>query len=322
LFLDTECTDLRPATFPVCFERVFHLKKNMSEISGKKIIETIKQKGKSLEAEMSFFDHLEVLRWHLIRSAIAIAIFMGLAFTFYDFIFDTIVMGPKKPDFWTYRMMCLIGERFNLGPDFCVKEIPINIINTDMAGQFTLQLNSSLLIGLVLGFPYLLYEIWLFIKPALTDVERKSANGFVFYATLLFILGILFGYFMISPLSVNFLAHYSVSPEIDNQITVDSYLSSVATLTLGTGVVFELPIIIFILSKIGIMTPQFMRATRRYAVILILVIAAIVTPTPDILTMLTVSFPLFLLYELSIVIAGRVQKAKLKAEREFYNDSK
>jgi len=294
----------------------------MSEISGKKIIETIKQKGKSLEAEMSFFDHLEVLRWHLIRSAIAIAIFMGLAFTFYDFIFDTIVMGPKKPDFWTYRMMCLIGERFNLGPDFCVKEIPINIINTDMAGQFTLQLNSSLLIGLVLGFPYLLYEIWLFIKPALTDVERKSANGFVFYATLLFILGILFGYFMISPLSVNFLAHYSVSPEIDNQITVDSYLSSVATLTLGTGVVFELPIIIFILSKIGIMTPQFMRATRRYAVILILVIAAIVTPTPDILTMLTVSFPLFLLYELSIVIAGRVQKAKLKAEREFYNDSK
>ncbi|WP_134089899.1 twin-arginine translocase subunit TatC [Olivibacter sp. XZL3] len=292
----------------------------MSEISGKKIIDTIKQKGKTIEAEMSFFDHLEVLRWHLIRSAIAIAVFMGLSFAFYDFIFDTIIMGPKKPDFWTYRMMCSIGEKFNLGPDFCVTDIPINIINTDMAGQFTLQLNSSLLIGLVLGFPYVLYEIWLFIKPALTDIERKSANGFVFYATLLFILGILFGYFMIAPLSVNFLAHYTVSPEIDNQITVDSYLSSVATLTLGTGIVFELPIIIYILSKIGIMTPQFMKATRRYAIIVILVIAAIVTPTPDILTMLTVSFPLFLLYELSIVIAGRVEKTKLKAEKAFYNN--
>jgi len=292
----------------------------MSENSGKKLIETIKQKGKNLEAEMSFFDHLEVLRWHLIRSAIAIAIFMTLAFVFYDFIFDTVIMGPKKPDFWTYRMMCLIGDKFNLGPDFCVTEIPINIINTDMAGQFTLQLNSSLLIGLVLGFPYLLYEIWLFIKPALTEVERKSANGFVFYATLLFVLGILFGYYIIAPLSVNFLAHYTVSPEIDNQITIDSYLSSVATLTLGTGVVFELPIIIFILSKIGIMTPQFMRSTRRYATIIILVIAAIVTPTPDILTMLTVSFPLFLLYELSIVIAAKVHKAKLKAEEQFYNN--
>ncbi|TZF85591.1 twin-arginine translocase subunit TatC (plasmid) [Pedobacter sp. BS3] len=278
------------------------------------LIETIKQKGKNIEAEMSFFDHLEVLRWHLIRASVAIVVFTVLAFVYYDFIFDTIIMGPKSPSFWTYRMMCIIGDKFNLGPDFCIKEIPFNIINTDMAGQFTLQMNSSLIIGLVLGIPYLLYELWRFIKPGLTELEAKSASGFVFYASLLFMLGVLFGYYIISPLSINFLANYKVSQVIQNQITIDSYLSSVATLTLGTGVVFELPIIIYILSKIGIMTPAFMRSSRRYAIVIILIIAAVVTPTPDILTMMTVSFPLFILYEISILISARVDK---KRQREI-----
>lgn len=285
----------------------------------KGLIEAIKEKGKSYDAEMSFFDHLEVLRWHLIRASIAVVVFTGLSFAYYDFIFDTIIMGPKHPDFWTYKMMCIIGEKFNLGPDFCIKEIPFIIINTEMAGQFTLQINSSLLMGVVLGFPYLLYEIWRFIKPGLTDLERRSASGFVFYASLLFALGVAFGYFIIAPLSVNFLANYTVSADIKNQITISSYLSSVATLTIGTGIIFELPIVIFILSKMGIMTPKFMRSSRRYATVLILVIAAIVTPTPDILTMLTVSFPLFLLYELSIVVSARVEKKRQKAELDFYS---
>ena len=289
----------------------------MSETESNSLVKAIKERGSSLEAEMSFFDHLNVHRKHLIRSSIAIVIFTGVAFTYYDFIFGKIIMGPKSPDFWTYRMMCLIGEKFNLGADFCVKSIPFNIINTEMAGQFTLQLNSSLMIGIVLGFPYLLFEVWLFVKPALHERERKSASGFTFYATLLFIIGILFGYYMIAPLSINFLANYSVSSVIVNQITIDSYLSTVATLTLGSGIIFELPIIIFILSKLGIMTPKFMRSSRRYSTVLILIIAAIVTPTPDILTMLTVSFPLFLLYEVSISISARVEKNKRKAELEF-----
>ncbi|WP_353133837.1 twin-arginine translocase subunit TatC [Pseudopedobacter sp.] len=286
----------------------------------KGLVEAIKQKGKNLEAEMSFFDHLEILRWHLLRSAVAIIAFTILAFAFYDFIFDVIIMGPKKPDFWTYKAMCKIGEYFNLGPDFCIKEIPGKIINTELAGQFTLQLNSSLLTGIVLGFPYLLWEIWRFVKPALHENERASASGFVFYATVLFIIGVSFGYFLVAPLSVNFLSNYTVSTVIENTITVDSYLSTVATLTLGTGVVFELPIIIYILSKLGIMTPEFMREKRRYAIVLILVIAAIVTPTPDILTMLTVSFPLFMLYELSIGVSKKVQKKKQKEEQEFYSN--
>jgi sec-independent protein translocase protein TatC len=283
------------------------------------LIKAVKEKGKNLEAEMSFFDHLDVLRKHLIRSSLAILVFTVLAFVFYDFIFDKIIMGPKSPQFWTYRIMCSLSERFNLGPDFCIKEIPFNIINTEMAGQFTLQMNSSLMIGIVLGFPYLLFEIWRFVKPALHEKERKSASGFTFYATVLFLIGILFGYYVIAPLSVSFLAQYSVSDVINNQITIDSYLSTVATLTIGSGIIFELPIIIFILSKLGVMTPKFMRSSRRYATVVILIIAAVVTPTPDLLTMLTVSFPLFLLYEVSIYISARVERKKLKAEAEFYN---
>lgn len=289
----------------------------MSKLSGKKLIDTLKQKGKNLEAEMSFFDHLEVLRWHLVRSAIAVIVFMILAFTFYDFIFDQIIMGPKHPDFWTYRMMCKIGEMLNI-PGFCVTEVPGIIINTQMAGQFIMQINSSLIIAVVMGFPYLLYEVWLFVKPALTDIERKSATGFVFYATVLFILGILFGYYMVTPLAINFLANYSISDDISNTITIDNYLSFVATLTLGCGIVFELPIVVYILSKIGILTPEFMRSSRRYAVVVILLIAAIITPTPDIITMLTVSFPMFLLYELSIVVASRVHKRRMREEVDFY----
>lgn len=281
----------------------------MSKISGKKLIEAIKDKGKNLEAEMSFFDHLEVLRWHLIRSAIAVVVFMILAFSFYDFIFDDIIMGPKSPNFWTYRMMCKIADAFNM-PGFCVSDLPITIINTQMAGQFITQINSSLLIAVMAGFPYLLYEVWLFVKPALTDIERKSASGFVFYATLLFALGVLFGYYMVTPLAVNFLANYSISPDITNTITIGSYLSFVATLSLGCGIVFELPMVILILSKVGIMTPHFMRATRRYAIIIIFIVAAMITPTPDIITMLTVSMPMFLLYEISILISARVYKKK------------
>jgi len=283
-----------------------------------KLIEAIKNKGKNIESEMSFFDHLEVLRWHIIRAVIAVTIFAILSFTFYDFVFNEIIMGPKNLDFWTYRMMCKVGDALNLA-GFCVEKIPFNIINTELAGQFMLQINSCLLMAVALGFPYLLFEVWLFIKPALTDIERKSARGFVFYATILFIIGALFGYYIVVPLSVNFLANVSLSEEITNQITIDSYLSTIATLTLGCGIIFLLPILIFILSKIGIMTPEFMRASRRYAIVIILVIAAIITPTADVITLLTVSAPMFILYELSIMVSANVKRAKEQAEREFYN---
>ena len=292
----------------------------MSDNKAQDLIGAIKNKGKNLESEMSFFDHIDVLRKHLIRAVGVIALFICGAFYYTDFIFNSIIMGPKNPQFWTYRMMCKLVEKYpSIGQDFCITKIDAKIINTEMAGQFTLQLNSCVMVGIILGIPYLLFELWLFIKPALHDKEKKSASGFVFFASFLFFTGIMFGYFIICPLSVNFLTNFTVSPEIQNTFTIDSYLSSVMTLTLGSGVIFQLPVIIYILSKMGIMTPAFMRASRRYSTVIILIVAAVVTPTADPYTMLIVAMPLFLLYELSIYISANIEKKKNK---ELYGSTK
>ena len=258
----------------------------------------------------------EALRGHLIRASIAIVVFTAVVFYYYDWIFETIILGPSKSTFWTYRMLCKIGTALHRD-GFCVSNVKIHLINTELAGQFTLQINSALIIGITLGVPYLIWELWRFIKPALHDKERKAATGFVFYACFLFFLGVLFGYYVITPMSINFLSGYTVSSAIENLIDTDSYLSSVATLTLATGIVFQLPILVYILANLGIMTPKFMKETRRYAIVVILVIAAVVTPTPDMLTMTVVSIPLFVLYEVSIVVAGLVEKRKIKKELDF-----
>lgn len=262
---------------------------------------------------MSFFEHLEALRWHLIRAALAIVIFTALGFYFYDFIFNTIIMGPFDSSFWTYRMMCKLGNALHMD-GWCLNKINGILINTDLAGQFNLQINSCITMGIVLGVPYLLWELWKFIKPALHDNERKAASGFVFYASGLFVLGILFGYFIIAPMSVRFLSSYTISTVIQNQFRIDSYLSTVSTLTLGTGIVFELPILIYILASLSILSASLMRRTRRYAIVIILIIAAIITPTPDMITMSVVAVPLLLLYEVGIWVAAGVDRRRKKKE--------
>ncbi|MCO5949755.1 MULTISPECIES: twin-arginine translocase subunit TatC [Mucilaginibacter] len=288
---------------------------------GSKLIQAIKDKGNKLEGEMSFFEHLEALRWHLIRASLAVVAFAIAAYAYYDEIFKYVIMAPTRTDFWAYRMMCDMGELFQRlipawfsAKDFCVDSIHVTLINTEMAGQFTLKINSSLMIGLVLGIPYFFWELWRFIKPALHEKERKAASGFVMYASLLFLLGVMFGYFIITPLSIRFLAGFIVSPDIKNYFDVDSYLSSVSTLTLATGVVFQLPILVYIVASLGFLTPKLMRSSRRYAIVIILIIAAIVTPTPDALTMTVVAVPLFILFELSIVVAGIVEKRRMAKE--------
>jgi sec-independent protein translocase protein TatC len=284
-----------------------------------KILDAIRGKTQSLESEMSFFDHLEVLRWHLIRAALAIVVFACAAFVYFDFIWGTVIMGPKHGNFLTYRALCKLGELIG-SKGLCINsDLPGKIINTEMAGQFSMQINSSLIIGITFGFPYLLWEIWRFVKPALREREQKATSGFVFFCSTLFITGILFGYFIVAPLSLHFLTNYQISPDIQNTFTIDSYLTSVATLTLVSGIVFQLPIIVFILATIGILTPTFMREKRRYAIIIIMIIAMLVTPTPDVTTMLVISAPLFLLYELSIKVAARVVKRKQLKEQEFLN---
>jgi len=294
----------------------------MSDNKAQDLIDSIKKKGKSLEAEMSFFDHIDVLRKHLLRTLAVVTLFICGAFYFSDFIWGNVIMGPKKADFWTYRMMCKLVETFpSLIPkEFCITVIDAKLINTEMSGQFTLLMNSCITAGIILGIPYLLFEIWLFIKPALLDNERKSASGFVFFASALFFTGVLFGYYVIAPLSINFLLTFTVDPSINNTITIDSYLSLILTLALGSGIIFQLPVVIFVLSKLGIMTPKFMRKSRRYAAVLILVVAAVVTPTADPYTMLIVAFPLFLLYEASIMISANIEKKRIKAEVAFYKN--
>lgn len=279
-------------------------------MSDNKIVKAVKSKTKNLESEMSFFDHLETLRWHLIRSAIAILVFTGVAFCNYGFIYNQIILGPFKPDFWTYRMLCKMGTG-------CITHINGEIINTEVAGQFMLQLNSSILIGIIISVPYILWEIWRFIKPALLEKEKQAAQGFVFYASMLFIIGILFGYYIIAPESISFLAGYTVSDTIHNQFTVSSYLSMVATITLVIGLVFELPILIYILASIGILSGTFMRRTRRYSVIILLIIGAIISPSPDFFTTVISTIPLFVLYEVGIMVASRVEKRREKKHEEL-----
>lgn len=281
--------------------------------SDNKLIKAIQDKGKTIEAEMSFFEHLEALRWHLIRAAISVVVFTLVAFLNYDFIYDKVIMGPFRPNFWTYRMMCKLSD------GMCITKLNATIINTEVAGQFMLQINSSVLIGIILSIPYILWEIWRFIKPALLAKERKAASGFVFYASTLFIIGILFGYYIIAPESISFLANYSVSSTIQNQFTVSSYLSMVATITLILGIVFELPILIYILASIGILTGTFMRKTRRYSVVILLIIGAIISPSPDFLTTMISTVPLFALYEVGIIVASRVEKRRNKKHEELMN---
>ncbi|CAN5491795.1 twin-arginine translocase subunit TatC [soil metagenome] len=262
------------------------------------------------EGEMSFLEHLEALRWHIVRSVGVIFVAAIVLFCYKDFLFDDILLAPKNPNFPTYRALCWLSNYFNLGGDLCVTKIEFTLISTDLSSQFTTHMWAAIVGGLVLGFPFLVYELWKFIKPALKDKERKYAKGIVFYTSFLFLTGVLFGYYVITPMSVNFLGTYQVSADVKNTITLDSFIGTVTTLTLMTGLVFELPIVIYFLSKIGIMSPSFMRKYRRHAVVIILIVAAIITPTSDATTLMLVAIPLWILYEISIFVSAYVMKGK------------
>jgi len=263
------------------------------------------------EAEMSFLQHLEALRWHLVRSVIVVIGLAITAFFYRDFVFDSLLLAPKNADFWTYRMMCRLGQSIGMGDALCIGDTSFELINTQLSGQFTMHMWVSFIAGLVAGAPYVLFEIWSFVKPALRDKERKYTKGVVFYTTALFFTGVLFGYYIIAPLSINFLGTYQVSSQVKNMIQMDSFVSTVTTITLASGIVFELPIVIYFLTKIGLMTPAFMRQYRKHAVVVILIVAAVITPSPDITSQLLVALPLYVLYELSIFVSMFVYKKQI-----------
>lgn len=265
------------------------------------------------EREMTFLEHLEELRWHLIRSLIAVVTGAVVAFIFKDIIFDHIILAPNNPGFITNRLLCRLAEIVNT-PALCINQTPIELISIKMSGQFTTHINISLVSGLIIAFPYIFWEFWSFFRPALYEKERRHARGAVFFASLLFMIGILFGFFVIIPLSINFLGSYSVSDLVTNQININSYIGSVTSVALAAGITFELPIVAFFLARIGVVTPEFMRKYRKHAIVIILVLAAIITP-PDVFSQILVTLPLLVLYEVSIFIAARVIRKRAEADK-------
>ncbi|MCH7535411.1 MAG: twin-arginine translocase subunit TatC [Bacteroidetes bacterium] len=261
------------------------------------------------EKEMSFLQHLESLRWVIIRSVVAIVLVGIVAFLNVDFVFNTVLLGPKNSDFLTYRLLCALVAKFNLSDALCITEIPFRLISTNISGQFITHMMVSFQTGLIVAFPYILFEIWNFIKPALHDNEKKYSSGFILIGSLLFFIGVMFGYYVIAPLSVNFLGNYHVSEEIENTFTIGSYISTVSTITLAAGIIFELPIIVYFLTKIGIVTPVTMRKYRRHSIVAVLILSAIITP-PDVVSQILVALPLVVLYEISIRISKIVIKNK------------
>lgn len=260
--------------------------------------------------EMSFLDHLEELRWLLIKSVLAILIGGTIAFVFSDFIFSELLFGPKNANFVTYRFFCEVTQYFNLeDQSICNANLDLKIQNTNMGGQVSFMIWTCITAGFIIGFPYMLWEVWKFISPALYQNEKKYARAFVLVSSLLFFIGVLFGYFIIVPLSVYFFATFSASTEIINEINLESYTSLLKTSVIACGIIFELPIIIYFLSKFGLVTPQFLRKYRKYALVIVLIVAAIITP-PDVVSQVIVSIPIMILYEISIFISAYVTKKK------------
>ncbi len=273
-----------------------------------------KKQSKDTEKEMSFWEHLEELRWHIVRSFAAVIILALVAFLNRKIIFDLIILAPKDSEFITNRILCQLAEILSIS-GLCIGDLSLKIINISMSGQFMTHMYISFVAGIIVAFPYIIYEIWSFINPALHSKERKYSGGAVISSSVLFILGVLFSYFLIVPLTVNFLGTYQVSDFVQNNVSLSSYISTVVSVTFAVGLVFELPIFVYFLTKVGIITPAFMKKNRKYMLVILLSISAIITP-PDVFSQILVVIPLFGLYEISIGISKRVFK---KREIEMEN---
>lgn len=264
--------------------------------------------AKKIKSEMSFLEHLEELRWHLVRAFLYVFVFAVLAFVFKRILFDVILLGPSNPDFFTNQLLCRISDFLKM-PVLCINQVQLKIQNINMSGQFTTHIWISFLAGIVVAFPFIFWEFWRFVRPALYQKEIKHSRGAIFFASTLFTLGILFAYYIICPLSVHFLGNYQVSDKVENIVNLGSYISTVSSIVLAAGVLFELPIFIYFLSKVGLVTSGVLKKYRKHAIVGNLLLAAVITP-PDIISQILVCLPLILLYEAGIIIAIRVEKSK------------
>lgn len=261
-------------------------------------------------------DHLEELRWHIARSLLAIAVVGVVLFIEKGFLFDTLILGPMHTDFWTYRMMCLLGQKMGLGDSMCIGSIDFTLTSIELTSQFMIHLKASLTVGLIITFPYVLWEFWKFISPAMYSKEKKKVRGVVLAGSMLFYIGLLFGYYLIAPFTVIFLGSYQVSALVPNTISLQSYMETVSGLSLTSGMVFEFPLIIYFLALLGLITPKSLRKFRKIALVVCLFLAAIITPSPDMFSQTIVTVPLYGLYEVGILVAARVYNRQKREDDE------
>ena len=265
--------------------------------------------GSSVKQEMSFIEHLDVLRGHLFKSAVAIALGAILMAIYNSFIVKKILMGPTHPDFPTYGFLCRTSKFLHLGNKLCMSQINVKMQSTAVGGQFGVYFNIILIGGFILAFPYVFWQFWKFTRPALTEKELRNTRGVIFWVSLLFFTGVLFGYFVIAPYTINFFANFSIDEIIENRWTITSYFSTLVPIILGAGLAFQLPLVMYFLAKVDVVSAKFLRKSRKYAIVIMLIVSGIITP-PDMLSQIICTIPLMILYEISVLLCVKVEKKK------------
>lgn len=270
-------------------------------------------------SEMSFVDHLEVLRGHLFKSIIAIFIGAIVAFVFRVFIVKSILLGPTHGDFPTYRLICSLGKWLEMGDALCMGGISLRLQSTTVTGQFSMFFMVIIISGLIISFPYVFYQFWSFIRPALSKKELQKTRGVIFWVSFLFFTGVFFGYFLVSPYAINFFYHFQLDEMVENIWTINSYIDMMLPIVLGSGLAFQLPLVIFFLAKIGLVTAPYLRKIRKYSIVVIFVVAALITPGPDVISQLAVALPLILLYEISIILTRKVERQREEEDKKEWS---
>lgn len=280
-----------------------------------------KRNSGSAKSEMTFIDHLEELRSHIIRSVLAILVMAGVIFVYRNWIFDNVIKGPINPNFISYRLLCRFSHWAHMGEALCMPPVKVTLITNTFGGQFLGAISVALVGGIIAAFPFIFWEFWRFVSPALKEKEIKNTRFVIFWVSFFFFLGAAFGFFLLGPFTFNFLASFQLGTEgsITTLPTFADYIDNLTNIILGCGLAFELPVLAFILTKIGLISPAFLRKTRKYAIIIILIVAAFITPSPDWMSQMIVFTPLWLLYELSILVSARVTKQSKKEEEEDWS---
>jgi sec-independent protein translocase protein TatC len=281
------------------------------------IFDFFNKRNKDSKAEMSFIDHLEDLRWHVVRSVIAVAVGAIIVFIYSDFVVNKILFAPTRSDFVSSLWLCRFGHFIGIGDTLCFPDVKAKFLENTMTGQFIASFTLSFIGGFIIAFPYVFWEFWKFVRPALSQNERKKTRGVIFWVSLLFFTGVAFGYFILTPFMVNFYFNYKLSPQIEIMPSFSDYLENLVYTTVGIGVLFQMPLLVMVLARIGIVTGKFLKKYRRHAFIIILIVAAIITPSTDPFSLTIVTIPLYLLFEASIIIASRINKRKEKEEKEW-----